>query len=40
MTKTASLLALIITALASMPAHAQPMRVFVSGLGLTQIPVR
>jgi hypothetical protein len=33
MTKTAFLLALIITALASMPAQAQPLRVFVSGHG-------
>jgi hypothetical protein len=33
MTKTASLLALIVTALASMPAHAQQVRGFVSGEG-------
>ena len=38
MTKTALLLALIVTALASMPAHAQPLRVFVSGLGLDTNP--
>jgi hypothetical protein len=36
MTKTAVLFALIVTALASMPAHAQ--RVFVSGLGLDTNP--
>jgi hypothetical protein len=36
MTKTAFLLTLIVTALASMPAHAQ--RVFVSGLGLDTNP--
>jgi hypothetical protein len=28
--KTAFLLALVVTALASLPAHAQPLRVFVS----------
>jgi hypothetical protein len=37
MTKTAFLLTLIVTALASMPAHAQQ-RVFVSGLGLDTNP--
>jgi hypothetical protein len=36
MTKTAFLIAFIVTALASMPAHAQ--RVFVSGLGLDTNP--
>jgi hypothetical protein len=38
MTKIAFLLTLIITALASIPAHAQPTRVFVSGLGLDTNP--
>jgi hypothetical protein len=38
MTKTAFLLTLIITTVASMPAHAQPLRVFVSGLGLDTNP--
>jgi hypothetical protein len=38
MTKTAFLLALIVTALASMSAQAQPLRVFVSGLGLDTNP--
>jgi hypothetical protein len=38
MTKTAFLLTLIVTALASMSAHAQPLRVFVSGLGLDTNP--
>jgi hypothetical protein len=38
MTKTAFLLSLIVTALASMPAHAQPVRVFVSGQGLDTNP--
>jgi hypothetical protein len=39
MTKTAVLLALAVTALASMPAHAQGVaRVFVSGLGLDTNP--
>jgi hypothetical protein len=38
MTKTAFLLTLIVTALASMSAHAQPTRVFVSGLGLDTNP--
>jgi hypothetical protein len=38
MTKTPFLLTLIVTALASMPAHAQPLRVFVSGLGLDTNP--
>jgi hypothetical protein len=38
MTKTAFLLALIVTALASMPTHAQPLRVFVSGHGLDTNP--
>jgi hypothetical protein len=38
MTKTAFLLALIVTALANMPALAQPLRVFVSGLGLDTNP--
>src|SRR5271165_3398760 len=33
MTKTAFLLTLIVTALASIPAHAQPLRVFVSTYG-------
>jgi hypothetical protein len=37
-TKIAFLLALIVAALASMPAHAQPARVFVSGLGLDTNP--
>jgi Right handed beta helix region len=37
MTKTASMLALIVTAISSMPAHAQS-RVFVSGLGLDTNP--
>jgi hypothetical protein len=34
MTKTAALLTLAATALASLPAQAQPLRVFVSGQGL------
>jgi hypothetical protein len=38
MIRTAFLLALIVTAFASMPAHAQPLRVFVSGLGLDTNP--
>jgi Periplasmic copper-binding protein (NosD) len=38
MTKTAFLLTLAVTALASMSAHAQPLRVFVSGLGLDTNP--
>jgi hypothetical protein len=38
MTKTAVLLALIVAALASIPAHAQTARVFVSGLGLDTNP--
>jgi hypothetical protein len=38
MTKTAFLLALIVTALASMPAQAQPLRVFVSGHGVDTNP--
>jgi Right handed beta helix region len=38
MTKTAFLLALIVIAIASIPAHAQPLRVFVSGLGLDTKP--
>jgi hypothetical protein len=38
MTKTAVLLALAVTALASMPAQAQPTRAFVSGLGLDTNP--
>jgi hypothetical protein len=38
MTKTAVLVAFIVAALASIPAHAQPLRVFVSGLGLDTNP--
>jgi hypothetical protein len=38
MTKAAFLLALIVTAIASLPVHAQPLRVFVSGLGLDTNP--
>jgi hypothetical protein len=38
MTKTAFLFALIVTAIASLPVHAQPLRVFVSGLGLDTNP--
>jgi hypothetical protein len=38
MTKTAVLLALVVTALASMPAHAQLPRTFVSGTGLDTNP--
>jgi hypothetical protein len=38
MTKTAFLLAVVVTALASMSAHAQPLRVFVSGQGLDTNP--
>jgi hypothetical protein len=38
MTKTAFLLTLVVAALASIPAHAQPLRVFVSGLGLDTNP--
>jgi hypothetical protein len=38
MSKTAFLLTLIVTALASMSAHAQPVRVFVSGHGLDTNP--
>jgi hypothetical protein len=38
MTKTAFLLALVVTALASMHAHAQPLRIFVSGGGLDTNP--
>jgi hypothetical protein len=38
MNKTAFLFALIVTALASLPIQAQPLRVFVSGLGLDANP--
>jgi hypothetical protein len=38
MSKTAVLVALIVAALGSIPAHAQPLRVFVSGLGLDTNP--
>jgi hypothetical protein len=38
MTKTVFLLTLVVAALAGMPAHAQPLRVFVSGLGLDTNP--
>jgi hypothetical protein len=38
MTRIAVLLALVVTALASIPAQAQPLRVYVSGTGLDNNP--